>query len=403
MYICSENTLWKAIAPPPRSYPILEEDLECDVLVIGGGMCGALVASLLMEQQVDTVLVDKRGIAEGSTAANIGLLQFSNDKSLSACMRTFGEERGLRFYRRCAEALDELERLAAGLADRADFVRRPSLYFASEANHLPALREEYETLKQHGFAVDIWDQDRITEHYAFSKPGAIYYHDDAELDPYRFVHGLLDAARDRGLRIYTHTEVFGQAEDRDALVFHTGRHRIRAKYAVCAAGCEAQQIKRTPNAEVTSTFAIATPSLPAEAFKGWHARSLIWETARPYLYLRTTADNRILVGGLDDSFTLRSECERMLPRKRELLLEAMRRLFPALGEVTAEYAWCGALGSSHDGMPMIGRQAGFPGRCYFMLGYGGNGTVYGMIGAKLIADWIVEGQSPDADLFRFDR
>ena len=31
--------------------------------------------------------------------------------------------------------------------------------------------------------------------------------------------------------------------------------------------------------------------------------AMIWETARPYLYLRTTSDNRIIAGGRDIPFS----------------------------------------------------------------------------------------------------
>ena len=47
------------------------------------------------------------------------------------------------------------------------------------------------------------------------------------------------------------------------------------------------------NAQLTNTYAMATE--PVEGFAGWPGEKLIWETARPYAYLRTTTDRRIII------------------------------------------------------------------------------------------------------------
>lgn len=393
--------LWPSTLPEARTYPSLDKDADCEVLVIGGGESGSLVSYQLNEQGVDTILVDKRPVAHGTCSANTGLLQMSNDKPLTACMHTFGQEFGARFYALCRQAVDDLEAIAAKLVYSPEFRRRPSLYYASCPDDVPQLRDEYEALRGIGFPVEFWDRDRIARHFSFEKPGAIYTQGDAEVNPFKLVNALIHTAHDRGLRVYTNTEITDCRVQYDRVVFQAGRHRIRAKYAVYATGYEAQEERRHPNAVMSSSFAIATKPLPA--FPGWHERCLLWETARPYLFIRTTADHRIVVGGFDEGTVSPEEREIMLPHKREVLLEALRRLFPAIPDLEAEYAWTAAFGSTHDGLPMFGERPGYP-QCFFLLGYGGNGTIYSMIGSKLVADRIVHGRSsPDLELFRLDR
>ncbi|GAA3402065.1 NAD(P)/FAD-dependent oxidoreductase [Paenibacillus hodogayensis] len=400
MDLHSGKSYWLDRLPPLPSYPALDKDITCDVLVIGTGSGGAVCAFELVRRGLDVVVVDKREVGSGSSSANTGLLQTSNDKPLFACINSLGTEKGVRFYRLCREALTRIEVISKMLDVDPEFKRRDSLYYASSEADVADLRKEYEALSAHGFDVEYWEERVIGERFSFRKPAAIYTRNDAEINPYRYVNALLLYASRHGARIYEHTEIKRHTETADGIEFYTPANRIRARYAIVAAGYEAQEWRRNPNAAIASTFAVATQRL--DGFPGWHERSLIWETARPYLYMRTTADNRIIVGGLDEPMNDAEERERMLPHKAELLIEQLQSLFPQIPGLRAEYHWTAAFGDTHDGLPLIGTQESFP-RCFFTLGYGGNGTAYCTFASQIIAGLITDGYHPDADLFRFNR
>jgi glycine/D-amino acid oxidase-like deaminating enzyme len=69
---------WRTIDPQPFEVPPLTEDATCEVAVLGGGITGALVGHSLVQSGVDTILVDKRELVTGSTAASTGLLQYEH-------------------------------------------------------------------------------------------------------------------------------------------------------------------------------------------------------------------------------------------------------------------------------------------------------------------------------------
>lgn len=391
---------WVDSLPYAPSFPALEQDATCDVLVVGAGECGALCAFELVSRGLDVIVVDKRKAVSGISSANTGMLQAASDKPLHSYIHSLGPDRGVRIYRLCRQAIDHLERIASMLEFDCQFKRRDSLYFASTGEDVPGLKKEYETLASYGFDADYWDESAIGDRFSFRKPAALYSRNDAEFNPYRFVNALLLYVSRQGARIFEHTEVIRHSTDKESIVFHTPNHRIRAQYAVIAAGYEAQEWQRNPNAVMSSTFAVATQRL--DDFPGWPGRCMIWETARPYLYIRTTADNRIVAGGLDERTGSGTERERMLRHKSDLLIERLRQLFPRIPDLRADYSWTAVFGSTHDSLPLIGPQESFP-RCYFALGYGGNGSVYSTIASQLIAGLLIEGRHPDAELFRFDR
>lgn len=400
MNIVSGKLYWPKTLPNPARYPELSEDIACDVLIVGGGEAGALCSYHLMQHDIDLVLVDKRTIAEGSSSANTGLLQFANDKSLTACIRSFGEERGIRFYQLCKQAVDELEKISQSIRIFPDYIRRDCLYYASRLDDVNALQLEYENLQKHGFPVTYLEQAQIERRFSFSKPAAIYSTGDAEINPYKLANGIIETAAGKGMRVYNGTEIVHcKQEGGDTVLLTKKGHKIRCKRVVFATGYETQRMKRNPNAFMSTSSAIVTN--PVEAFLGWPGTCLIWETARPYLYIRTSRDGRIIVGGLDEPTADPKKRDASLLGKRDQLLAKIQELFPQI-PLRAEYYWSGTFAGTHDGLPLIGEQNGYP-NCLFSLGYGGNGTVYATIGAQIIADLIVKGSNPDADLFSFQR
>jgi glycine/D-amino acid oxidase-like deaminating enzyme len=162
-----------------------------------------------------------------------------------------------------------------------------------------------------------------------------------------------------------------------------------------AAGYRNQEIRREHNAVLSSSYAIATNRLTKNEI--WYGQTLIWETARPYLYMRTTADNRIIAGGLDEPSIDAEKINSKLVHKRDQLLLEVKKLFPEL-KLEAEYFWGAVFGSIHDGLPMIKEYPELP-HCLFLLGYGGNGTVCSYVLASLIRDHLTGNQNDDLQIY----
>lgn len=391
---------WEATLPDIPVYPVLEGDISCECLIIGAGMSGAMTAHKLSSSGLDTVVIDKRTVGGGSSHANTGLLQTANDKSLTSCINTFGEKNGVLFYRMCQRAIRNILELQDQLDIDPHIVPRSSLLYASTPEDVPVLLEEHHTLTAHGFDSEFWEADKISAHYAFRKPAAIYSRDDAETNPFRTVHSLIHKAHAAGIRVYEHTKAVHYEFGDDGVTCYTESGRIFAKKIIFSMGYETQEMKKDRGANLINTYAIMTR--PLKHFPKWHEHSLIWETARPYLYLRTTHDGRIIIGGKDEPLTDAQRREVRVLSQSQRLLEELEALFPEIQGVEAEYAWGAVFGTSRDGLPFIGTHPEFP-DCYFIEGYGGNGTVYSMIAAELVTDSLMGNQRPELELFSLTR
>lgn len=398
MNIKSGLLYWPTTFPHNHlEYNPLKENIECDYVIVGSGVTGAQSAYFLSESGASVVVVDKRKIAYGSTIANTGLIQYTNDKPLFSCIDSFGRENGLRFYQLCLEAVKGIEQISKNLEIDANFMKRKSLYFASDQAGKEMLEAEYKALVEYGFPVEKFSKEDIQKKYHFEKELALLTSSDAEINPFKYVHGILEYVRKREVKVFTETEVKSLIGTKNGVELLTDRHfSIKAKKIIFAGGYESLELKHDKNAVLSSTYAIVTePILKDEA---WFKNSLIWETARPYLYLRTTVDKRIIVGGLDEFTIIPEQRDAMLHHKKDQLLKSLIELFPEYKDMKIEYYWTGLFGSTHSGLPMIREYQEYP-NCYFLMGFGGSGMIYSYIFSKIICDLVMTGFNPDAHIF----
>lgn len=401
MKLHTGSYLWMNVnnQEPKPSYPKLEQDMTCDCLVIGGGIGGALCAHLLREQGLSVVLCEQNTIASGSTLANTGLIQYANDKSLTSFIHTLGEQKAVHFYRACWSALEHLKKIDQTIGLHA-LQPRPSLYLASCEEDVPKLHEEFTTLQKYGFSVEWLNADQIGSKFHFQRPAAIYTKDDAEIHPVDFTTGLIRHAASKGVSIFEHSPIQISQFASDGVVCRMGDRKIKARHVIFATGYMAQSLKREPGADLVTSYAIATE--PAADFNDWPDRCLIWETARPYLYMRTAPDGSVITGGLDEPLSPGGLKEGREIQKGRDLLRILHEMFPEKASLQIKYSWGAVFGATRDGLPFIGGHPDYP-HCYFLEGYGGNGTVCSMLGAELITDLIMGVTREDADMFSLTR
>jgi glycine/D-amino acid oxidase-like deaminating enzyme len=394
------SLFWPRTYAEPIRYPPLKGRKKARAVIIGGGMTGVICGYFLARSGIEVILIEQNTIASGSTASNTGLLQYSNDKMLSEFAVAIGEKDAVSFYQACKQSAEHLNDIAEGLRRKVDFKRRSSLYYASTPEDVPSLRKEYEMLHRHGFGAEWWEKERIADSFPFRRSAAIVTHGDAEINPYLFVHSLAEEAQLDGLVIHEKTTMLSVEPSVGGNRVVTDGGEIDAEHVIYAVGYVPETAGGSwVKAVMNRTYAIATD--PVESLSGWHERFLLWETARPYLYIRTTSDSRIIVGGLDENIRQPVLSNQELHAHSMRLLSELHKLFPELSP-QIRYEWSATFGESEDGLPWIGEDPDRPGQ-HYCLCYGGNGTIYSVIGAQIIRDRLLGVVNPIASIVRPDR
>jgi glycine/D-amino acid oxidase-like deaminating enzyme len=381
---------------PP--YPSLQRDISCDVAILGGGITGALVAYHLAEAGIEAIVLDRRDAGCGSTMASTGLLQYELDTPLHELMKLVGRKNAFRAYQLCVGTFEKFQRLVNELGDHCGYQPCPSLYLASSNEDAEKLKEEFTCRREAGIELEYLSEEGINRSFGFSRPAALLSRAGAVVDPYCLNQRLLQHSNQRGIGIFSKTHVVQYVRDKNQVKLITENGKtITARRVIFATGYETPQFLDQDIVTLKSTYALASKPIRQSINI---EKTLIWETSRPYFYIRWGEENRVMIGGEDEPFVDAQARDELIPAKAAVLAQKFRDMYKVAIDV--ECTWAGVFGETKDGLPYIGAHKSFPG-ALFALGYGGNGITFSLIAAEIIRDMLLNRSNPDAHIFSFDR
>ncbi len=388
--------IWLANAVPRLKHVTRLAPQKPDIVVIGTGVSGALAGDAMLNAGFKVLAVDRRSSMSGSSPASTALIQSELDMPLTELQRKIGRSDAARTWLRSAQAVQSLADRIADLNIKCDFVPRTTLYLPGNILDVSELKVEARERVKIGFRSSFMSKSNLQTLSGLSQPGAIYTQGNGELDPVKLVAGLWRSFVKRGGTIVSDCEITEIDETRNSVKLTTDEGRtIQCQHAVFCTGYERLAFFKPKGFKVISTWVLATK--PQKKVL-WPAKSLIWQAADPYLYLRTTRDGRIMAGGEDEPFSDDEKRDAMTGTKVQAIARKAKRLFPNI-DFTPDFQWAGCFGESPNGLPAIGLIPGFK-RSYTVMGFGGNGITFSMLAAQLVSRDIQGITDSDDELFK---
>ncbi|MTH62640.1 FAD-dependent oxidoreductase, partial [Paracoccus litorisediminis] len=268
-----------------------------DVIIVGAGISGALMAEALTRKNRRVLIVDRRVPVRGSSIASTAMIQHEIDVPLHHLARRMGAD-AARTWRRSVRAVQDLQDLVARLGIACDMQAKQALYLTGDEMGHRAMRSEFEARQNAGIACDYLDQAELMQRFGIDRSAAILSGASASANPGQLTAGLLTVAQARGAEIASPVEITDLAETGDSATLATREGGVlTAEQVVFCTGYEFLPVMESRAHRITSTWALA--SHPRIARPDWLDRSLVWEASEPYLYFRSARDGRIIAGGED--------------------------------------------------------------------------------------------------------
>ncbi|SED47227.1 FAD-binding oxidoreductase [Rhodobacter sp. 24-YEA-8] len=369
-----------------------------DLIVVGAGISGALVAEALTRAGKSVLILDRRPAVRGSTPASTAMIQHEIDVPLTRLRKKIGKDHADRAWLRSVRAVEDLVSLATKLKLDCQMRAKPALYLAGNDLGARALANEAKARAEIGIRADYLKRADLMARCGMDRTAAIWSDASASANPAQLTAGLLLAALSRKAQIVSPVEITDMAELPSGIALSTSQGEVLvAGHAVFCTGYEYLPQMKTKSHHVTSTWALA--SEPISELPDWMRDTITWEAAEPYLYFRTDEAGRVIAGGEDEDASETNSDPKKLAKKARTIAQKLHDLTGVkIGKPA--YTWSAPFSVTDDGLPIIDRVPGFE-RIYSVMGFGGNGITFSMIGAQIIASAIAGKPDPDAEIFRY--
>jgi glycine/D-amino acid oxidase-like deaminating enzyme/nitrite reductase/ring-hydroxylating ferredoxin subunit len=381
----SASSIWQGTVAPLQPFPTLQGAVQADIAIVGGGITGLTLASILAGEGRHVVLLEARSLGSGSSGNSTGNLYETLSEGLQPVEAKWGADVARRVVESRREALAFIERHASRLGAECAFRRCPVLRYADDARSMDRLEQEYESERRAGCPVRLASDAPLP----VGKGKALLLEAQAQFHPLAYVLALARHAAAGGCRIFEHSPV--QAIDEDRKILETPQGSVRARELVLAShtpkGVFAVHAQMTPHREYGIAWRLEGGAYPPGIFwgRGVYPHSLRGLEYGGASYLMLLGENAKV--GLHDSV----EC-------LERLQEFAREHF---GASASQFRWSAQSYRSPDELPFIGRSPGSD--LCIATGFTTDGLTYGTLAAMVIADTLLGRANRWSELYRARR
>lgn len=385
-----ERNYYQATRSVDFSASALGQDIEADVVIIGGGISGTSAALHLAERGYRPVLLEAQDIGWGASGRNGGQALAGFGASTHKLKSLVGASDTKKLWDMSVEAVGLLRGNIQRYCISCD-LHNGYLYAAIKPRQVRDLREEQRVLARLGAPVGqllegVELQSRIASpRYIAALEDKLACH----IHPLNYTLGLAKAAQAAGARIFVRSPV-GRVEHGSTVRLYVGRHKVQAKFLIIAGGAYLNRLEKQIDGYVmpVGTYIMATESR-ADLRNLIPNNEAVADMNLVLDYFRRSADDRLLFGG-------RVSHSKLPPSNLEaVLLKRAANVFPQLKNAEVEFLWGGFVDITRNRAPHFGRLAS---NILFLHGFSGHGLALTGLAGKLAAE-VVAGQAERFDVF----
>lgn len=376
-----------------KQYPYLKKDLTCELLIIGGGIDGA-IANFYLSQKYDVALVDKSRLGYACTSCATALLEYQLDDYASDLLEQMSEDDIVLAYQMGLESIKKIEKFIARYGNFCHYYPRPTFLYTDSIFTVGAIKGEYEFRQKHGFDCKLFTEN--DNPFPFKIKCGIYAENGGcEFNPYLFTKQMIENSKNQD-KIFENTNIVKLIKTENGYIAETTfGEKITCKKIIIATGFNWEVLGKSDLCERFITYSIVTQPIPNFS---WHNKALIHDATSPYHYLRSLPDGRIIFGGADTPFKEKPISEKKTNKIYDQLERDLFKLFPSLKGSKIDYKFCGSFGTTNNNLGLIG-QSDFDDNIFLFISCGANGIINAICGADLIDDLLSGKENKLAPLF----
>ena len=383
------TTFWLDSLEPVADEAALKTDIECDLLIVGGGFCGMWAALQAIEANPERniVLIEAKSIANGASGRPAAIMSTSVMHGIDNTERMFPKE--------VAELEDLGRQNMDGFRETlekyqidCDVEWGGEMKVSIGDEGLDTIDEDFELYRKYGHNAEKFGRDQVSSQIKSPVMHAAVWSKDRSgtVHPGKLIRGLKQAVIELGVNVYENTpHLSNHFSNRKVLVKTPEAEIVANKVLLATNAWAAGHWKISRRVAAIRDRILVTEPLSDEQMEsvGWKNRQGIYDTRTQLNYMRLTADNRILFGGRLAYFygnnTDPVQDKEATPYLR--LADSFYRTFPQLKDIKFSHAWSGPIGLTTR--MAVHYQRYHDGHMIYAGGYSGFGVTASRFGSRI--------------------
>lgn len=364
-----------------KKLPSLDKNVQCDVLIIGGGIAGLSTAYFLKDTNKNIILIDKDKCCEGASSRNTGKLTFMQELIYHKIAKNYSGDVASHYLNSQKEAIS----LALDIIKENDIecslYEQDAYVFINKDSDKKKIEDEIDFYKKNNIECELIDKIPIN----FKINLGIKTKGSYSFNPYKFLIELKNILKDR-INIYENTRAISALREGNYYIVKTKNNKIiKCKYVVIATQypffivpyftplkTAVEKSFIVSGASKINNFQAISEGKPTFSFNYYDKDGGYLLYARRSHSVTTNLDTR---------------------SDEEEIVSEYKRLF----NKTPKYYFQNHDLMTYDYMPFIGKIDNY--NMFVLTGFNKWGNTNGIIGGKLVSDLILEKENNYVEIF----
>jgi len=380
-----KGSLYKNSVKPLNSKDILDQNIEVDVCVVGGGLTGVTSALNLAKNGYSVVLCEARQLGWGASGRNGGQLGIGMRKDQIYLENKLGFNHAKELWNLGLESVEETLSLIEEYEIDCSLVNGV-LFAGCFENNIKEFEVEQNHMKKfYNFeGYKLFNNQEIKKEidsniYKSGMLNSYSYH----INPLKLLIGISHVLKKMGIRVFENSPVVNIEELNDYVLVYCKNNIIKSQRVVI--GCNGYLDNLIGNKKnkfmPINNYMIATEPLGKNKAKEIISNNYaVCDTRFIIDYYRFSEDWRMIFGG-GETFSAY-----FLKNPKNFVLKRMYKVFPQLKKYKVDYYWGGTLAITVNRLPIFGTMMN--GKLFYAFGYSGHGLALSVLAGKLISEKI---------------
>lgn len=387
------NSSYWVETTPKTNFPNLSEDMNTDVLIIGGGITGIMTAYMLSKSGLNITIVDADRMAMGVTANTTAKITSQHGLLYDYLLNSFDFTTANGYLNSNEDAIYTISEIIKNENIDCDFVRQDSYVYTCDKSNVARIVDEVSAVTSLGLKAEY-----VTEcPLPFKIEAGIKFPNQAQFHPRKYLLSLLPILERRGVNIFENSKVIDIKHVKDEYEVYINDNKITTKYLVMASH---YPIKNFPGMYFIkmyqdSSYAIGV-ELEQEIFDGMYI-SCDTPTTSFRNIVQDNGKKLLIVGG---SSHKTGQADVNVEDSYINLENYIKSIYP---KAKIKYRWMTEDCISLDKIPYIGEFSNFLPNMYVATGYKKWGMTTSHVAAKIISDKILGNENPYENIYTATR